>query len=316
MVEKNKMILALIDDGYSIQEIRKRLDIDYKELNTRLNQIRRCGYEFLETYMNNSELYYSINRELECFLSTNFTNINLKEHTSSFHFIALSDTHFGHANDSMEMIYNLYNYADNNGIHSFVHAGDFIEGDYTSVKYMRNKTVESQLNYVLKNYPYNDLVMNYILLGNHDQHSLSNDGLNIKNVLNSKRYDFCVLGYGLHTLKVNNVNINIKHQLTGENLGPAPYADLTLIGHSHDSKMEIGECAQLTLPTCSLVAPGNDSLDKYNVGALDINIKLQNTTSKLIEIKELETLPKVKVKNSIAYRISQVKNNRRNGINS
>lgn len=313
MVEKNRIILNMIEDGYSIQDIRKHLDIDYKELNIRLNQIKRCGYEFLKQYSNEGDLHYLINHEINpLIVDSDKTIINLKEHSSSFHFIANSDTHFGHINDSMNMIYNLYNYASNNNINSIVTTGDFIEGDFTNLKYVRNKTVASQLNYVIKNYPYDDKILNYILLGNHDQHSLTYDGLNIKEVLNSRRYDFNVLGYGLHTLKINNVSINLKHQLTGESLGPAPIADLTLMGHSHDSKMEIGECAQLVLPTCSLVAPGNDSLDKYNVGALDINVKLGGNAAKMIEIKELEVLPKVKVKNVIAYRIGQVKNNRRN----
>ncbi len=103
MVEKNKMILALIDDGYSIQEIRKKLDIDYRELNTRLNQIRRCGYEFLSSYDNNGKINFLINRGTDIYNEEGITTINALEKVSNFRFIATSDTHYGHKRDCIEI---------------------------------------------------------------------------------------------------------------------------------------------------------------------------------------------------------------------
>lgn len=316
MVEKNKMILALIDDGYSIQEIRKKLDIDYRELNTRLNQIRRCGYEFLSSYDNNGKINFLINRGTDIYNEEGITTINALEKVSNFRFIATSDTHYGHKRDCIEMLYNLYDYASKNGIHNIFNAGDLIEGDYTNKDYMRNKSIETQLNYIIKNYPYDDEIVNYILGGNHDYHSLIESGLNIFDVLKSRRYDFVCLGYGLHTLRIKNVNISMKHYLPATDLTAMPPSDIVLAGHSHISKMEFGNRAVLTLPSCSLIGHNRDKNNKDEVKALDINIKFQNTTSRVIEINELQTLPKVKVLNNITYRIEQVKNNRRNGINS
>jgi len=314
MVEMNKMILQLIDDGYPIQEIRRRLGIDYKELNTRLNQIKRAGYDFNTMYMNTGNLIYSINRDMEWYDESDSTIINYEDKASSFHFLAIADTHFGHMDDSMEMVFQLYKYAEANNIHSIVVAGDFIEGDFTNLQYVRNKSVSSQLSYVLKNYPYSDRIMNYILLGNHDQHSFTKDGLNPMKVLNRGRYDFCCLGYGQHILKIKNVNIVLKHQLNGVNLGNPPTADLTLYGHSHVSNMELGERAYIHLPACSNVIPGNDfqNRDKFQFGAVDIDLKLNNTTTRQIEMKQLDIDGKVKVLNNITYRLGQVKNNRRN----
>ena len=316
MVEKNMQILALIDDGYSIQDIRKKLDIDYKELNTRLKQIKRAGFDFLETYMTKGNLIYAVNREIELpFEDNTSTTIHFEDTASNYRFLAIADTHFGHKEDSMEMINNLYNYAAANGIHNILIAGDFIEGDFTCSKYVRNKTVPTQLSYVLKNYPYSDEIMNYILLGNHDQHSLSyGNGLNVMKVLNQGRYDFKCLGYGQHVLKIRNVNIVLKHQLNGVNIVNPPYADLTLFGHSHVCNMELGERAFIHIPACSNVVPGNDigNRDKYQFGALDIDLKLKNTTTRQIDIKQLDTSSKVKVLNSITHRLGQMKNNKRN----
>ena len=314
MVEKNMLILQMIDDGYSIQDIRSKLDIDYKELNTRLNQIKRAGYDFNYMCMNNGKLIYTINRDIETFNDPTSTIIHFDDKASSFRFLAIADTHFGHKDDSMEMLYNLYNYAGNNNIHNILISGDFFEGDFTNKKFIRNKSVSSQLSYVLKNYPYSDNVVNYILLGNHDQYSFTKDGLNPMKVLNNGRYDFCCVGYGQHTLRIKNVNIVLKHQLNGVNLGNPPTADLTLYGHSHVSNMELGERAYIHLPACSNVVPGNDfgNRDKFQFGALDVDLKLNNTTTRQIEIKQLDTNDKVKVLNNITYRIGQVKNNRRN----
>ena len=108
----------------------------------------------------------------------------------------------------------------------------------------------------------------------------------------------------------------MKHYLPATDLTAMPPSDIVLAGHSHISKMEFGNRAVLTLPSCSLIGHNRDKNNKDEVKALDINIKFQNTTSRVIEINELQTLPKVKVLNNITYRIEQVKNNRRNGINS
>jgi len=316
MVEKNMEILALIEDGYSIQDIRKRLDIDYKELNTRLKQIKRAGFDFVSYYKNQGSLIYTINRDIEVpNKDNNYTHIHFEDNASDFRFLAIADTHFGHKEDSIEMINNLYEYAAANGIHNILVAGDFIEGDFTCRKYVRNKSVPSQLSYVLKNYPYSDDIMNYILLGNHDQHSLTfGNGLNVSKVLNEGRYDFNCVGYGQHVLRIRNVNIVLKHQLNGVNLGNPPYADLTLYGHSHICNMELGEKTFIHVPACSNVVPGNDiaNRDKHQFGALDIDLKLKNTTTRQIDIKQLDTSSKVKVLNSITHRLGQMKNNKRN----
>ena len=307
MVEKNAKILRLIDEGLSIQEIRKKMDIEYTELNTRLRQIQTAGYEFYKTYMNNGKIMYSLKRDFDFIPSMNQTILQpiSDGKNNGFHFIAAADTHYGHVDDSMDMMHMLYSYANANNIHSFVLVGDIIEGDFINKKYLRNKTVPLQLRYMLKNYPYDDYITNYILFGNHDQHSLINNGLNIMNVLCEKRYDFVGLGYGFHTLKIKNFKINLYHCLCGgENFLDEPRAPLNLYGHSHNSKMEISDDLSIHLPTCSNVIPGNDAShpERINVGALDINLK---SNRKFLEIKELGFESKVKVLNTITYRLDK-----------
>ena len=302
MVEKNRRILELINRGNSIQEIRSKMNMDNRELANRLNTLKRSGYKFIKDYMADGKIFYYPDNGFDPSLDLYKTSIVMKD--SNFHFIAIADTHFGHINDSIEMIDKLYDYMIKNKINSLVIAGDFIEGDYTPYKYLRNKSVSRQMDYVIRNYPYDDSIINHILLGNHDQHSLITDGLDIGEVLGSKRYDFDVLGYGLHSLKVRDAYINIKHQLKQGECIQMPKAIITLTGHSHTSKMRIAKNVFLHLPTCSNVAPGNMDIEKFDVGAVDILLRMRNSKPKSIDIKELDTTrPKVKVKNSISYYI-------------
>ena len=302
MVEKNRRILELINKGNSIQEIRSKLNISNSELSTRLNTLKRSGYKFIKNYVSDGKIFYYPDTDFDVSIEPYRTNIIMKD--SNFHFIAIADTHFGHVNDSMEMIEKLYDYMIKNRINSLVIAGDFIEGDYTPYNYLRNKSVPRQLDYVIKNYPYDDSIVNHILLGNHDQHSLITDGLDISEVLSAKRYDFDVLGYGLHSLKVRDSFINIKHQLKRGECIQMPKAVLSLTGHSHSSKMRIARNVFLHLPTCSNVAPGNMDIEKFDVGATEITLRMRSNKPKSIDIKELDTShPKIKVKNSISYYI-------------
>ena len=302
MVEKNRRILELINKGNSIQEIRSKMNMTNGELVNRLNTLKRSGYKFMENYVSDGKIFYYLDTNNDIINKSYTTNILIKD--SNFHFVAIADTHFGHINDSMEMIDNLYDYMIKNKINSLIVAGDFIEGDYTPYKYLRNKSALRQVDYVVKNYPYDDSIVNYILLGNHDQHSLITDGIDIGQVLNDKRYDFNVLGYGLHSLKVRDSFINVKHQLKQGECIQMPKAIITLTGHSHSSKMRIAKNVFFHLPTCSNVAPGNMDIDKYDIGAVDIKLRMHNSKPKAIEIMELDTTrPKIKVKNSINYYI-------------
>ena len=81
--------------------------------------------------------------------------------------IIISDTHYGSEYENYKYIDLVYNYAIKNNINFILHAGDFMQGTVKPV-ISSCQLVEDQIIHVLDNYPYEESIKNYILIGNHD----------------------------------------------------------------------------------------------------------------------------------------------------
>lgn len=235
MNEKISLILTLIGEGHTTNEIQNILGIDYKELNRLLKLIRNAGYNYTKSISSTGEITLKTNRTLNL-KEKKSIRINVKDRI--FKAIFISDLHIGGAFEKTKLLSIVYDYARKHGCNIIFNGGDLIDNIYhDSANPPKNKTVLSQVQKVLRVYPFDSDITNLILYGNHDYKSVIEQGFDVGRYLEERRYDLVSLGYGLCVIHLKDDVIAITHDLTHSNKIEAPdFVTITYRGHSHKSK--------------------------------------------------------------------------------
>ena len=129
-----------------------------------------------------------------------------------FSAMVISDLHLGNMLECMDYLDMVYDFCQKFGIHIIINGGDLIDGGFSKGEQKINDPIK-QLDYVIKNYPTSDNILNLICLGNHD-YSLYKYGIDMKKVLENARYDLIPLGYGLGILNVENNQLFVRHNIS------------------------------------------------------------------------------------------------------
>lgn len=171
-----------------------------------------------------------------------------------FKFIVISDTHFGSVFENIKYLDYVYEYASKNDINYILHAGDLIEGSYDDFGRCKDeyRTINSQVEHVLRDYLYDKNIKNMILLANHDVYSIYHYGVDIAPLL-SEREDFQILGYRCVYIKINDKYISLKHEISRLKNNLKDYLTLVdFIGHSHQYRCNYNKTnTRVRVPTLS-----------------------------------------------------------------
>lgn len=212
MSEINDIIMKMILEKATVNEIVKATGSSHKQLFYRLNMLRTKGYDFKKKYYNNGEITYKINRTIETSDDKGvilFTSHKEKSLTA----MLISDLHTCNEYDRLDLLYELYELCIKHNIHIILNGGDLIDGLFGPDN-KRFDTYEQQINYLLKMYPYDKNIINFVCLGNHDFDSLKAKGQDLKNILSIKRHDIVPIGYGFGIINIKNDQIIMKHPKT------------------------------------------------------------------------------------------------------
>lgn len=235
MKEKIAVILKLLEEGHSVNEIQEMMALDYREFNKLLKAIRDAGYDYSRTFSSNGSIILKLNRGLN-FNGKKTMRINVEDRI--FKAIFISDLHIGGAFDNPALLRIVYDYAKKHNCNIIFNGGDLIDNIYPTLPYPpKNKTVASQVRKVLRVYPFDKSITNFVLYGNHDYKSLSEDGFDVARYLEERRYDLVSLGYGLCIIHLKDDCIAITHDLkSGSKIEIPDYVTIAYRGHSHKSK--------------------------------------------------------------------------------
>lgn len=240
MDELNKKILECLKKDVSLETMMEALSLSKEELWHRLMNLKNDGYQ-LQRKHDTRGITYKLNREVTLEENRKVTIYHKKEHLK---FLVLSDLHIGSKEYSKNLVKDMINYAQDSGIENTIITGDFIDGIYKENKDSMFSSIKEQLAYAKEVYPYNSRVHNYVLLGNHDFHSVKTEGYNIKDYLERERSDFTILGYRLNYLMIKNLTVALFHPFVKDDLKDFPtikkQSDIILQGHSHHFKIESG----------------------------------------------------------------------------
>ena len=160
--------------------------------------------------------------------------------------LIISDTHYGSEYENYKYIDLVYEYAIKHNINFILHAGDFMQGTVKPV-ISSCQLVEDQILYVLNNYPYDESIKNYILIGNHDYFLFRKDDSIISYF--DERKDLEFLGYRKIYLNWCNNLISLSHCLKKQKIDvPRLETLIKFVGHRHELHIENNT---IYLPTLS-----------------------------------------------------------------
>lgn len=289
MTDTNIKIIDLIKENKTLREMCKILSISEKQLYVRLKQIINYGYQIDIKYYYGGDIKYEFLSQKK--LEENKVKIYMSTSNKTFRSIVISDMHIGNIKSDINLLCKVYEYASKNDIKTILNCGDNIEGDYTHDS-LNLKDIYSQIDTLVKKYPYDKNIMNYIILGNHDHHSLTSDGLDIAERIKKARYDIVPIGHGFGTVGLKQDNIVMLHKLH-DKFAPSVGNDSNLIltGHGHMMKTKAYEKLNICVPSLSYVSP--DKTKEVIPGFIDLKIDFEKGKMEFIEAKHMVFIPNI-----------------------
>lgn len=285
MNKEDLIILDLISKNISMKEIANNLNISEKQLYIKIKKIINYGYKIDTKYSYDGSICYQLNNEDE-----KKYEIRMNEEKNTFKCLVISDLHIGSIDSDIKLVDIVYDYAIKNGIHIILNCGDFIEGDYTTTeKSILN--IHDQLEYLIKKYPYDKNINNFFILGNHDNYSMRNDGLDVSKAIHNSRYDIIPIGVGTGNIRIKNDDIILFHQLHKEFKPWIKNEKILLSGHSHLMKTKLRDIFWLSIPTLSYKS-NNKTVDVVP-GFVELTIDFENSKFEYVEAKHMIITPKV-----------------------
>lgn len=290
MTELSKKILKLLEENKSMKEISNELGITLKQLYVRIKQIINYGYNIEPNYHYNSDINYIFKKD-NFEVDKNKVSIKMADTDNRFRCLVISDMHIGSTDGDIALMNYVYEYASKNSINVILNAGDTIEGDYTSTPTSIHN-VHSQLEHLLTKYPYDKDINSFMILGNHDYHSLHFDSFDISKTIKNSRYDLIPIGVGQGNVNVRDDQIILFHKLYDGFKPDIKNGDkIVLSGHSHMMKTKLRDIFWLGVPTLSYKS--NDKTKDVVPGFIDLNIDLEKDKFEYVEAKHLIITPKV-----------------------
>lgn len=164
----------------------------------------------------------------------------------------VSDTHFGSKFEQLSALRHFYRYADDQGVHAFVHAGDLTQGPDRMHRGMEHEVhahgADAQVAYTTELYPRSTQpdVLTYIITGNHDDSFFNDNGTNVVRQVAGKRPDIVYVGQDAAYLNIGGARFYVLHpdgggayaksyklQKMAIGLPLEPAVTVGLIGHFH-----------------------------------------------------------------------------------
>ena len=285
----NKAIIKYIKDNKSLKEIAQYLSMSEKQLYVRIKQLIASGYMIEPSYSYNSDIYFDLRKD-DFVKSENKVRIAMSKDENLFRSLVISDLHVGSKDSDIRLVDPVYEYAIKNNIKNILICGDVLEGDYTSYP-VNIKDVESQVDCFVRNYPYDNSINNFMILGNHDHHSLKFQGYNVAQFIKNKRYDIVPIGYGQGNVNVKKDSIILFHKLHDGFKPDINTEKIVLSGHSHMMKTKLRDIFWIGIPTLS--NKSNDKTKEVIPGFVDLSIDIEKERFSYAEAKHMIINPKV-----------------------
>ena len=261
MQDIDMKILNLLKKGTTLKELMEKTVMYPSEIAVKLNNLENKGYEIHRLFNENGVKF----QLLEQLKPVSYQDNLWIKFGTKMTFLVIADTHFGNADENLELVEQGYQYAIKNDIKYIFHLGDLIEG--VSLANSNNDRVirtniHDQIDFITKYYPKSDTVNTLYILGNHDYRALKNECIDIAKVITKRRPDMHFLGYQNSKIRLGNRVILLQHPFTIEREEKYDKAinetyddtrfDLVFRGHTHHNNIYFNSFGSIVVnvPAC------------------------------------------------------------------
>lgn len=196
--------------------------------------------------------------------------------------IVISDLHIGNIKSDEEALDTIYNYCCKNNIHLIINCGDLLDGTFSNTECFIPP--EDQVEYLIKNYPFDKDIFTLYTPGDHDNSLYSTNNIFITCALKKRRHDICAISQYIKTnqnniIRINNNKIIVSHKAPMYEENNLKDIKLHLIGHTHASKtlLEINQSKNSTPRIMIPPLSRKSSQDQINIPrAIELNLCLDD----------------------------------------
>ena len=236
MTSKQRELYELLKQEITLLDLASYLSVSPKQAYNRVQTLKNLGYNVYRKDFSTGDIQFSIANYLVC--NDNNNILYTLPNTNILRVIVSSDTHVGNSFQRFDLLKETYDYCVKHDIHIIFNCGDILNGLLPSkVGSVIIKDYEEQIDFFLKNYPFDSNIINFMLLGNHDK-DFFNGGLNLKQILTKNRYDIKILNYEDSLIRVKNDKIRLIHPIDNTFKVFANNSKIIFRGHSHESKIK------------------------------------------------------------------------------
>ena len=281
MNDRDLLLLKLINESKTCNEICKIMRINYSQLYKKIFKLQYEGYEFIKNVYSDGNIKYSLAKNIKNLkrLARNENEIKTSKDENDIKILVISDLHLGNTYERIDMLDEAYNHCIKEGIHIIFCCGDLIDGTYSQTK-QHITNCEEQIEYFSQKYPYDKSIATIAVAGDHDASCLNKYNLCMIELLKKLRNDIIIGGYNSSKVIIKNDFITLNHFIEGET-GSGP-ASIRLFGHYHiyKSKFTKNNCLQVLVPTLS------DLTDTFP-SALELNIHFEKKLICDVDLKHI-----------------------------
>lgn len=303
MTERQKKILELIRLKNSVLSIKSKLNISDKELINIVRTLRDNGYNIEDKYYIEDGHFFSLS---DRYIRGN-TEITLNEDTKNISFVAMSDTHLLSRYEAKGEIDQIYEYVSKENIKYVFHMGDFIHGrDYINGYDFDRRKFEK----LLKEYPKDDNIVTFLVLGNHDIKPIQKEQYSIENVMKKTRLDIVPIGYNKQDINIGLSTIELCHKKPSIiDYQTAP--NLILSGHKHiykvNSYINLNSIHSLhiSVPSVSNIIIGNDNV--LQKGFVRLNLVVEQQKFQELNVEQFAFFDKITKVGEYTHQFKKIK---------
>ena len=299
MKQQTYLLLNLLEEGKTCNEICEILHISNKQLYNNLTNIKNKGFLYSRKYTSKGDIIYkTVNYIPE---EDNTSSIKLEEQYIKI--LVISDLHFGNEKERLDRVIRAFNYCKKNNIHIIFCCGDFLDGTY-SQGIQTIKQFYDQVDYFIKNYPFDKNILTFGVGGDHDLSGMTNRGQNFLEAIYNYRHDCIIPSFGNAIVNIKNTNILLHHHLPKDSL-PENIA-INLFGHSHKFTVHYSKEGQLLVKAPSLSDINVQSYDLLP-SAFEIELIYEKEELKMVHFNQIHFGNKDYILGQLSYEIPFIK---------
>lgn len=288
---KTELLLQLLKEGKSNTEICENLNISTQQLYQQLLNLKNRGIMHLRKYYSDGSIKYNsifAMKDLRtCKGHDQDRTLITDTNENSLKMLAISDLHFGNELERIDLINRAYNYCVKNGINIILCGGDIIDGSYSQGTQKITNLYE-QIEYFIKNYPYDKSILTFAVAGDHDISAFYKSSIDMIEMCNNYRHDIIIGGYNNSSVNIKNDKVHLYHHVEAGTMRTTD-APIILHGHSHKFATEMRKNSlNVTIPTLS-------GINQLMPSALELNLYfnksyIENTVIKHVYFGEQDVV--------------------------